>query len=76
VRDKANEDVLSSGRIGSIEKLAPGDNQFKLEITVAVSQPLPLKLKNFKGQGTTGAVMMSGNPYDDYTDFDEFGGQK
>jgi len=83
--------VLSSGRVGSIAKLAPGDNQFKLEITVvgrcrltvsrpvmkapmfsaletrtskvlstfafnfklrcytlAVSQPLPLKLKNFK----------------------------
>jgi hypothetical protein len=29
-----------------------------------------------KAKGTTGAVMMSGNPYDDYTDFDEFGGQK
>lgn len=68
--------MLSSGRVGSIDKLEPGDTKFRLEISVAVSQPLPLKLKNFKGQGATGLLTGSPNPYDDYTEFDEFGGQR
>mmetsp|Transcript_3776 Transcript_3776/g.5861 ORF Transcript_3776/g.5861 Transcript_3776/m.5861 type:complete len:229 (-) Transcript_3776:401-1087(-) len=74
VKDKANDDVLSSGRVGSIAKLQPGDNLFRVEISVAVSQPLPLKLKSFKAQGATGVLTGSPNPYDDYTDIDEYGG--
>jgi hypothetical protein len=30
---------------------------------VAVSQPLPLKLKSFKAQGATGVLTGSPNPY-------------
>ena len=29
-----------------------------------------------KGQGATGILTGSPNPYDDYTEFDEFGGQR
>lgn len=68
--------MLNSGRVGSIDKLEPGNTNFRLEITVAVSQPLPLKLKNFKALGATGVLTGSPNPYDDYTEFDEFGGQR
>ena len=53
VKDNANDDVLNSGRVGSIAKLAPGPNDFRLQLTVANSQPLPLKLKAFKAQGVT-----------------------
>ena len=77
VKDQANDDVLNSGRVGSIDKLEPGVNDFVLQITVADSQPLPLKLKNFKAQGVTQLLNASSrtttdfDPYDDYTDFDE-----
>ena len=54
----------------------PWDTNFRLEITVAVSQPLPLKLTKFKAQGATGVLTGSPNPYDDYSEFDEFGGQR
>lgn len=76
VKDQANDDVLNSGRVGSIEKLEPGETKFRLEITVGDSQPLPLKLKNFKAAGATGILTGSPNPYDDYTEFDEYGGQR
>ena len=76
VKDQANDDVLNSGRVGSIDKLEPGVNDFVLQITVADSQPLPLKLKNFKAQGVTQLLNASPNPYDDYTEFDEFGAQR
>ena len=76
VKDNANDDVLNSGRVGSIAKLAPGPNDFRLQLTVANSQPLPLKLKAFKAQGVTTQLNASPNPYDDYTDFDDFGAQK
>ena len=76
IKDQANDDVLNSGRVGSIAKLEPGDTNFRLEITVGATQPLPLKLKNFKAQGATGILTGSPNPYDDYTDFDEYGAQK
>jgi hypothetical protein len=33
-----------------------------LQITAAASQPTPYKLKNFRAQGTTGTVNLSGNP--------------
>ena len=39
-------------------------------------QPLPLKLKAFKAQGVTSRLNASPNPYDDYTEFDDFGAQK
>mmetsp|Transcript_2733 Transcript_2733/g.9139 ORF Transcript_2733/g.9139 Transcript_2733/m.9139 type:complete len:189 (+) Transcript_2733:1-567(+) len=64
VKDQANDDVLSSGRIGSIKELQPGANETKVELTVGASQPLPLKLKNMKARGTTEINSMSGNPYD------------
>ena len=64
VKDQANDDVLNSGRIGSIKELQPGENDARLELTVGASQPLPLKLKAFKGRGTTEKLSMSGNPYD------------
>lgn len=64
VKDQANDDVLSSGRIGSIKELKPGANETKVELTVGASQPLPLKLKNMKARGTTEINSMSGNPYD------------
>lgn len=76
VKDQADDDVLNSGRVGSIDKLEPGVNDFVLQITVADSQPLPLKLKNFKAQGVTQLLNASPNPYDDYTEFDEFGAQR
>jgi len=76
VKDQANDDVLNSGRVGSIDKLEPGVNDFSLQITVAESQPLPLKLKNFKAQGATQLLNASPNPYDDYTEFDDFGAQR
>jgi hypothetical protein len=64
VKDQANDDVLNSGRIGAIKELKPGVNSVRLELTVGASQPLPLKLKSFKGRGTTEKLSMSGNPYD------------
>ena len=51
VKDQANDDVLNSGRVGSIDKLEPGVNDFVLQITVADSQPLPLKLKISRRRG-------------------------
>lgn len=63
VKDQANDDVLNSGRIGAIKELKPGVNSVRLELTVG-AQPLPLKLKAFKGRGTTEKLSMSGNPYD------------
>ena len=56
--------------------LEPGPNDFALRLTVATSQPLPLKLKNFKAQGVTTKLNASPNPYEDYTEFDDFGAQK
>ena len=63
-------------RVGSIATLEPGPNDFTLRLTVATSQPLPLKLKNFKAQGVTTKLNASPNPYEDYTEFDDFGAQK
>ena len=51
VRDAANDDVLNSGRVGSIATLEPGPNDFSLRLTVATSQPLPLKLKTSRRRG-------------------------
>ncbi|KAK3271550.1 hypothetical protein CYMTET_20109 [Cymbomonas tetramitiformis] len=64
IKDAANEPVLRSGRVGTIQEVPPGESTFKLEITVAASQPLPLTFKNFKAQGFEGVVNRSGNPYD------------
>ncbi|EEH53077.1 uncharacterized protein MICPUCDRAFT_21878 [Micromonas pusilla CCMP1545] len=76
VKDAANDEVLNSGRVGSIAEVPPGESAFRLQITVATSQPLPLKLKAFKAQGVTSRLNASPNPYDDYTEFDDFGAQK
>jgi hypothetical protein len=76
VKDGANDDVLNSGRVGSIAELKPGENAFRLKLVVGASQPLPLKLKAFKAQGVTQKLNASPNPYDDYTEFDDFGAQK
>jgi hypothetical protein len=63
--DAENEPVLRSGRIGAIATVPPGASRFSLQITAAASQPLPFKLKSFRGSGTTGAVNVSGNPSDE-----------
>ena len=76
LKDGANDDVLNSGRVGSIAELKPGENAFRLKLVVGASQPLPLKLKAFKAQGVTQKLNASPNPYDDYTEFDDFGAQK
>jgi len=64
VLDATNDPVLRSGRVGSIQNVPVGESRFRLEITVANSQPLPLKFKNFKAEGFNGIVNNSGNPYD------------
>jgi len=66
--DADNDPVLRSGRVGSIDELAPGISTIELQITVAASQTLPLKLTGFKAQGFTQTVNRSENPYTmDYT---------
>ena len=71
VKDNANDDVLNSGRVGSIAKLAPGPNDFRLQLTVANSQPLR-QTQGAQGQGYHEAQRQP-ELYDDYTDFDDFG---
>jgi hypothetical protein len=38
VKDAANDEVLNSGRVGSIAEVPPGESAFRLQITVATSQ--------------------------------------
>ena len=68
--------IVAVPSVSSIATLEPGPNDFALRLTVATSQPLPLKLKNFKAQGVTTKLNASPNPYEDYTEFDDFGAQK
>lgn len=43
-------------RLGSIDAVPPGVSEFELRISVPANQPTPLKLKQFKAAGFTGAV--------------------
>jgi hypothetical protein len=43
-------------RLGSIDQVPPGTSEFELRISVPANQPTPLKLKQFKAAGFTGAV--------------------
>ncbi len=43
-------------RLGAIEEVPPGKSEFQIRISVPVSYPLPLSMKNFKASGFEGAV--------------------
>lgn len=43
-------------RLGSIDEVPPGISEFELRISVPANQATPLKLKQFKAAGFTGAV--------------------
>ncbi|WP_017286931.1 hypothetical protein [Leptolyngbya sp. FACHB-1624] len=54
----ANEDPIIENRtrLGSIPEVPPGVSEFEFPINVPESQPLPLKLLQFKAAGFTGTV--------------------
>lgn len=57
IYDANNEPVFQNRtRLGSIEEVPPGVSDFELRISVPVSQPTPLQLKQFKAAGFTGKV--------------------
>jgi len=74
VFDSANDPVLTSGRVGAVQSVPPGESEFRLEITVAATQLPPLQLKKFKAQGFVGTVNLSGNPYEMDYEVGEFPG--
>lgn len=54
----ANDNLVMRNRtrLGSIEEVPPGESDFQLRVSVAASQPEPLKLKQFKASGFSGQV--------------------
>jgi hypothetical protein len=54
----ANDDPIIENRtrLGAIEEVPPGVSEFEFPINVPLSQPLPLKLLQFKAAGFTGTV--------------------
>lgn len=46
-----NPVMQNRGRLGGIPEVPPGESPFELRISVAASQPEPLKLKQFKASG-------------------------
>ncbi|MGB3310329.1 MAG: hypothetical protein WBG32_07640 [Nodosilinea sp.] len=54
----ANENPVmqNRGRLGGIAEVPPGESDFELRISVAASQPEPLKLKQFKASGFSSTV--------------------
>lgn len=54
----ANEDPIIENRtrLGAIAEVPPGVSEFEFPINVPASQPLPLKLLQFKAAGFTGTV--------------------
>ena len=57
IYDANNEPVLQNRtRLGSIVEVPPGVSDFELRISVPVSQPLPLELKQFKAAGFTAQI--------------------
>lgn len=52
IYDANNDSVMQNRtRLGSITEIPPGVSDFELRISVPASQPLPLKLKQFKAAG-------------------------
>lgn len=57
VLDANNEPALQNrSRLGSLDEVLPGINDFELRISVPSNQPTPLKLKQFKATGFTSKV--------------------
>jgi hypothetical protein len=54
IYDADNNNVLPNrGRVGLIEQVPPGSNDFEMRITVPESARQPLQLKKFKASGFT-----------------------
>ncbi len=54
IYDADNNNVLQNrGRLGSIDKVAPGISDFELRVTVPSNLSTPLQLKKFKASGFT-----------------------
>lgn len=51
-----NSLMANRGRLGGIDEVPPGSSEFDIRISVAVEQPFPLRLEQFKGSGFTGRV--------------------
>ncbi|NEQ45198.1 MAG: hypothetical protein F6K00_17205 [Leptolyngbya sp. SIOISBB] len=51
-----NPAMMNRTRLGAIDEVPPGESPFELRISVAASQPEPLKLEQFKASGFTGKV--------------------
>ena len=52
IYDADNNNVLPNrGRVGLIEQVPPGINDFEMRITVPASASMPLQLKKFKASG-------------------------
>jgi hypothetical protein len=57
IYDADNNIVLQNrGRLGSIEKVVPGINDFEMRITVPANLATPLQLKKFKASGFAAKV--------------------
>lgn len=57
IYDANNDSVMQNRtRIGGIAEVPPGISDFEIRISVPASQPLPLKLKQFKAAGFSGQV--------------------
>lgn len=57
IYDANNNPVFQNRtRLGSIDKVPPGESDFSVRISVAANQPTPLKLEQFKASGFTGRV--------------------
>jgi len=57
IYDANNDPVLQNrNRLGSIDDIPPGISEFEIRVSVAVSQPPPLRLEHFKAAGFTGKV--------------------
>ncbi len=54
----ANDDPIIENRtrLGAIAEVPPGVSEFEFQVNVPDSQPLPLKLLQFKAAGFTGTV--------------------
>lgn len=57
IYDANNNPVMQNRtRVGSIDEVPPGKSTFEIRVSVAASQPTPLKLEQFKASGFTSRV--------------------
>ncbi|MGQ9838169.1 MAG: FxLYD domain-containing protein [Cyanobacteriota bacterium] len=55
--DANGNDVMPERtRLGAIEEVPPGETPFSIRISVPVTNPLPLKMEQFKASGFSGVV--------------------